>query len=75
MHCIPDDTVATIMSINVGNPLVLESPNSKPAVAIKKLTESLMGIEVDASQSNGPQSATAMKAAAVLALNTLPFCR
>jgi pilus assembly protein CpaE len=73
IHCIPDDPVAAIMSINVGNPLVLESPNSKAARALVTFAEALCGFEDDAQAPPDRRSMSAVKAAAIVALNTLPF--
>lgn len=41
IHCVPDDPVASIASVNVGNPLVLESPKSKCAQAITNIAATL----------------------------------
>lgn len=75
VHCIPDDPVATLMSINVGNPLVIEAPNSKPAIAIKKLAESMLGIPAEQVAAPSRYSAAAVKAATLLSLSALPFCK
>jgi Flp pilus assembly CpaE family ATPase len=74
LHCIPDDPSAAIMSINLGNPLVLERPNSKPAAAIVKLTKSIMGLSAGSSAADTRRTASTIKAAA-LAACTLPFYR
>jgi pilus assembly protein CpaE len=71
--CIPDDPVATITSINVGNPLVREHPNTKASQAFAKLAASLIGAEEDGAQTGGMRPTAAAKAAAVVALHTLPF--
>jgi pilus assembly protein CpaE len=48
IHCVPDDPIASIASVNVGNPLVLESPKSKCAQAIAKITAKLSQLaEID----------------------------
>jgi Flp pilus assembly CpaE family ATPase len=73
--CIPDDPVATIMSINVGNPLVLERPHAKVSQAIAKFAESLIGYVGGANQSSASGAGVAVKAAAAVALQTLPFCK
>jgi pilus assembly protein CpaE len=71
--CIPDDPVAMIKSINVGNPLVLEHPNGKASQAITKLAESLLGSVKGDDQTGSMRSTAAAKAAAVVALHALPF--
>lgn len=71
ISCIPDDPVSVIRSINVGNPIVLESPHTKIAQSIQALSQSLFGFTDEKPRPN----IAAMKAAAVLALNTLPFCK
>jgi Flp pilus assembly CpaE family ATPase len=43
LHCIPEDSAGLTMSINVGNPLVLEQPHSKTSRAIAKLTSQMIG--------------------------------
>jgi MinD-like ATPase involved in chromosome partitioning or flagellar assembly len=75
LFCIPDDPVATIMSINLGNPLVIERPSSKISQSITKLAESLIHYLEDVTRGSALRPATAVKAAAVIALNTLPFCK
>ncbi|WP_145115083.1 AAA family ATPase [Botrimarina mediterranea] len=72
LRSIPDDPVALLRSVNLGNPLVLEQPGSKAAVALRQFAESLL---------SGPRSAgeakplTTFKAAATLAASAIPFCR
>jgi pilus assembly protein CpaE len=73
LTCIPDDPVAVIKSINVGNPLVLEHPTAKPSQAIVKFAESLIGAVAAGSSTAAVRSTAAAKAAAVVALGTLPF--
>jgi pilus assembly protein CpaE len=73
LTCIPDDPVAAIKSINVGNPLVLEHPNAKPSQAIAKFAESLIGSVSDDSSTTVARPTAAAKAAAVVALGTLPL--
>jgi pilus assembly protein CpaE len=41
-HCIPDDPTAVMTSINVGNPVVLEAPQSKVAKSFQRLAELLV---------------------------------
>lgn len=75
LYTIPDDPSATTMSVNVGNPLVLELPQTKPARSIKSLAESLVGSATKQPARETGRTATAMKAAALLAVNTLPAFR
>ena len=74
VHCIPDDPVATIRSLNVGNPLVFESPQTKIAHALTALADVFIGESDVAKPPARPPIAT-VKAAAIIALNTLPFCK
>ena len=71
VRCIPDDPVAMIRSVNVGNPLVLEQPNSNAAIALRQFAESLIGTEC--ARVNSSSSITTLKAAAVIAAQA--FCR
>jgi Flp pilus assembly CpaE family ATPase len=73
VSCVPDDPVSTIMSINVGNPLVLERPHAKASQAITKFADSLVGYVGASAQSGAARPGAAVKAAAVIALQTLPF--
>jgi MinD-like ATPase involved in chromosome partitioning or flagellar assembly len=75
LHCIPDDPVSTIRAVNVGNPLVLEMPRTKISQAIVAFTNALIGQTEDNAMVASPPQLGAMKAAAVIALNTLPFCK
>ena len=63
LTCIPDDPVAKIRSINLGNPLVLERPNAKISQAITKFAESLIGHAEDTERESIVRPATAVKAA------------
>jgi Flp pilus assembly CpaE family ATPase len=74
VHALPDDGTAITLSINVGNPLVLESPKSPTSRAIVSLTSVLTG---DNEENTVPKSEAMLgaKAAALLALNTLSFCK
>lgn len=74
LHCIPDDPVAAVMSVNVGNPLVLEAPASKASIAIRQFAESLLGRNSAAVPDPRRQPAAFLKAAAV-ACSVLPFYR
>jgi pilus assembly protein CpaE len=74
MHFIPDDQEAVLMSTNIGNPLVLELPKSKMAVAIRKFSEAALGYG-ERRETAQPVSPNRFKAAALLALNTIPFCK
>jgi Flp pilus assembly CpaE family ATPase len=75
VRCLPDDLVATTMSINVGNPLVLEAPKSKLAQAIENFATSLLGLTDKPDQSSVRSAPSGLRAAAVLTLNVLPFCK
>jgi pilus assembly protein CpaE len=71
---IPEDASATTLSINVGNPVILEIPKSQVARGIMKLAGSLTGQESDSTIGRASAQFGA-KAAALLALNTLSFCK
>src|SRR6185295_7362725 len=43
VHGVPDDATALTLSINVGNPVVLESPKSRASQGILKLASALIG--------------------------------
>jgi pilus assembly protein CpaE len=43
VHCIPDDPTSTVVSLNLGNPLVLETPKSKTTRALTQLADALSG--------------------------------
>ena len=75
VHCIPDDPVATIRSINVGNPLVCETPHAKISQAISALADVLMGKPEDSIKPAARSPIGPVKAAALIAINTLPFCK
>jgi pilus assembly protein CpaE len=72
IHSIPDDPTGITLSINVGNPVVLESPKSPVAREIKKLAAILTGQSTPTPNALGAAS-VASRAAALLALNTLSF--
>lgn len=74
-HAIPDDPVSTIMSINIGNPLVLETPTSKASIAIKKTVAQILGYAESDAHSNSHHSMSALKAASMIAMNTLSLYR
>ncbi len=74
VHCIPDDPVANTMSINVGNPLVLEAPESRISQAIVKLAGAVRPPGAG-DQEIQEKASSGLRAAAVLTLNVLPFCR
>lgn len=44
VHCIPDDPVAVLTSVNVGNPMVTEHPHSKATNAIRALAREITGM-------------------------------
>jgi pilus assembly protein CpaE len=71
VRCIPDDPVAMIRSVNLGNPLVLEQPTSNVAIALRQFAESLIGAESVRTYSGS--SMTTLKAAAVIAAQA--FCK
>jgi pilus assembly protein CpaE len=73
VHSIPDDATAVTLSINVGNPVMLESPHSVASRGISKLLDALLGQSLNEPVGT-PRGRFATKAAALLALNTLPFC-
>lgn len=41
IYCIPDDPVAMLTSVNIGNPLVIEHPHSKPSIAIRQFVREI----------------------------------
>jgi pilus assembly protein CpaE len=74
VHGLPDDATGVMLSINVGNPIVLESPKSAMAHGLQKLTAQLTGQDSENPSSKNNHLLSA-KAAALLALNTLTFCK
>jgi MinD-like ATPase involved in chromosome partitioning or flagellar assembly len=74
IHTIPDDPTSITLSINVGNPVVLESPKSPAAREIKKLAAVLTGQTAGTTTALGAAT-VASRAAALLALNTLSLCK
>lgn len=62
IHAIPEDPLAVVMSINTGTPLVLESPQSKPALAIAALADRLTGAS-DGAASETPRRSSPLMAA------------
>jgi Flp pilus assembly CpaE family ATPase len=75
IHNVPDDSCATTMSINVGNPLVLESPKSKTSRAIAGLADVFLNGSAGAGRGAGGRQSALTKAAALLALNTLSYVK
>jgi Flp pilus assembly CpaE family ATPase len=75
LHTIPDDPVATIRAINLGNPLVFETPQAAITNAIVSFANALLGASQQAVPVASRPPIAAAKAAAVFALNTLPFCK
>jgi MinD-like ATPase involved in chromosome partitioning or flagellar assembly len=75
LHCIPDDPVAVTMSINVGNPLILESPKSKASRAIVAFADALVGSMATTPEPSTRSAAALAKSAALIALNTLSYCK
>jgi pilus assembly protein CpaE len=74
VHAVPDDATALTLSINVGNPVVLESPKSRASQGILKLVSALIGDDTEVLPSK-PEGMLGAKAAVWLALNTLSFCK
>jgi len=70
LHHVPADQAAITVSINVGNPLVLESPKSAPSRAIVTLVGDLTGLRPQTSQAPAQRSSLLGRAAAVLAIHT-----
>jgi MinD-like ATPase involved in chromosome partitioning or flagellar assembly len=71
IHLIPEDAMANTVSINLGHPLVLESPNSPASIAIRKLASMLMGADrKDVTATRSGHLANA-RAAALGAMNAL----
>jgi pilus assembly protein CpaE len=73
VHCVPDDPETITVSINVGNPLVLEAPKTKIAQAITKIVVEITGMTAASSADPKQSGLLAAKAAAVLALNAVPL--
>lgn len=71
LHSIPDDPVAIMRSVNVGNPLVLEEPRHKISQAIASLADRLTGPTQAQRQTPSKVLAAAVQAAAVAAANSL----
>ena len=74
IHSLPDDPVTTIMSVNVGNPMVFERPNAKPSLAIQSFAKSLCGLNKNEKLGKNRTPIEAVKAAASLTKNTLARC-
>jgi pilus assembly protein CpaE len=70
LHHVPADQAAITVSINVGNPLVLESPKSAPSRAIVTLVGDLTGLRSQTPQAPAQRSSLLGRAAAVLAIHT-----
>jgi pilus assembly protein CpaE len=73
VHCIPDDPGSTIRSLNVGNPLVCECPNAKISQALATLADVFIGQSDDTAKPSARPPMATVKAAAIIALSTLPF--
>src|SRR6185369_17341210 len=71
VHCIPDDPGSTIRSLNVGNPLVCECPHTKISQALAALADVFIGQSEDVTKSSARPPIATVKAAAIIALNTL----
>lgn len=50
IDCVPNDPVSNTISVNIGNPLVLELPNSKAAQALVNFSRKLLGIAMATQQ-------------------------
>lgn len=72
LYRIPDDQAAVTVSINVGNPLVLESPKSPLSKTIVEFVESWAGFDKNKDSSN-PRRTWFGKAAAALAVNAMSY--
>jgi pilus assembly protein CpaE len=75
IHCIPDDAEAITVSINVGNPLVLEAPKSKASQAINDLVLCLAGWKQTGHAAEKRGRIASAKAAALVAINAISFCK
>lgn len=75
VHYLPGDRSAEVMSINVGNPFVLELAKSKLTLAIKRFVESSLNYGSAASVEGNTKNMNAIKAAAILAMNSLSFSK
>ena len=71
LHCIPDDPVATIRSINVGNPLVCESPHARISQAIAAFADLLAGHSDGEAKAPSRSCMASVKAAAAVALSSV----
>lgn len=68
--CITEDPRAAMVSTNLGNPLVIESPKSKHTRGILDLVEALGAIRNGATSAT-PSSGSLLRATAAMALGTL----
>jgi pilus assembly protein CpaE len=75
IECIPDDPEAAIMSVNLGNPLVLERPKSKTAVALRGFVDRIAGLETAKPNAVERSLVSVVKSSPLLAFNALSFCR
>jgi hypothetical protein len=62
-------------SLNLGNPLVCEFPQAKISQAIAALADVFIGPPENGAKSPARPPIATVKAAALIALNTLPFCK
>jgi pilus assembly protein CpaE len=74
VQSLPDDATALMLSVNVGNPIVLESPKSPAARGMEKLIDHLTGYDAEKASPRS-EGYLGAKATALLALNTLSFCK
>jgi pilus assembly protein CpaE len=75
VHYIPDDPATTMRSLNLGNPLVCEFPQAKISQAIAALADVFIGSSEKVLNPSARPPIATVKAAALIALNTLPFCK
>src|SRR5690606_17644891 len=73
VHCLPDDPVAVLTSINIGNPVVNEHPQSKAALAIKRLAREIFGGEEGKETPKVSPASSALSLAAKMTSQLLPF--
>jgi len=71
IHLVPDDALSTTVSINLGNPLVLESPSSPASIAIRRLAHWLCGTAASDAAPDRAGRFAAARAAAAAAVSIL----
>jgi pilus assembly protein CpaE len=75
VHYLPDDPESSMAGINIGNPVVLEAPRSKLSQAIEHFSDSFLGLTESSMQETKRLSTSRLRAAAVLTLSALSFCK